>query len=61
MERFYTNLWKTGMSRLDAMREAQLYILNNPDGLRSLGIPKTEETRMPPYYWAAFQLSGDWR
>ena len=31
MELFYTNLLKKEMSHLDALRDAQLYILNNPE------------------------------
>ena len=61
MERFYKNLWEKRMSRLDALREAQLFILKNPGSFRSLGVSDQESTRMSPYYWAAFQLSGDWR
>ena len=62
MERFYRNLWENERSRLDALREAQLYILNNPDSIRGGTVKGQESTqRVPPYYWAAFQLSGDWR
>ena len=71
MVRFYENLWQKKMSKLDALREAQLWMLNNgrkwlatqPRGLASLkqNAPDDNDTRLPPYYWAAFQLSGDWR
>jgi hypothetical protein len=32
-------------------------------GLKIIGEEKAsaESGRLPPYYWAAFQLSGDWR
>ena len=48
MERFYDNLWDKKMSRLQALRGAQLWML------------KSTEYALP-VYWAAFQLSGDWR
>jgi CHAT domain-containing protein len=52
MERFYANLWRKKMGRLEALREAQLWLLNkDAKGKR----------RAPPSSWAAFVLSGDWR
>ena len=35
MERFYTNLWVKKMSRLEALREAQLAVLNDPGLVRT--------------------------
>jgi CHAT domain-containing protein len=66
MERFYRNLWEREMSRLDALREAQLHFLKNPDAVRGefRGLDFIEDDqpqRTSPKYWAAFQLSGDWR
>jgi len=63
MVRFYRNLWEKDMSRLDALREAQLYVLNNPDAIRGASLDPDEQsrTRVSPLYWAAFTLSGDWR
>ena len=62
MERFYRNLWEKEMSHLDALREAQLYILNNPNSVRSLDVDSgNKEKRASPELWAAFQISGDWR
>ena len=59
MERFYRNLWEKEMGHLDALREAQLYILNNPDSVRSLGVDSEDSTkRSSPKLWAAFQISG---
>lgn len=43
---FYRNLWARGMGRLEALREAQLQLL---------------EEHRPPSAWGAFTLSGDWR
>lgn len=64
MERFYENLWEKGLSRLDALREAQLYILNNPDKLRGGTVVESDaptKLRAGPQLWAPFILSGDWR
>lgn len=77
MVRFYQNLWgEQKKSRLDALRDAQLFILNHPEsitqnsGNRQGGRrPPTVVTtnsgsdpgRTSPYYWAAPVLSGDWR
>lgn len=73
MERFYDNLWtktkedgKTSLyTKLEALREAQLWMLKERG---SRGIVDAEgkpadanKKRLPPYYWAAFVLSGDWR
>jgi CHAT domain-containing protein len=62
MERFYENLWKKEMGKLAALREAQLWMLRTrgPRGLTRLK-QKSADERLPPYYWAAFVLSGDWR
>jgi CHAT domain-containing protein/tetratricopeptide (TPR) repeat protein len=72
MERFYENLWQKKMGKLMALREAQLWMLREgyqvPElgGARSLTVDKSSPLpsgtpRLPPAYWAAFVLSGDWR
>jgi len=66
MERFYDNLWTKNMGKLEALREAQLWMLRKrgPRGLKPVETDAgTAEAsnRLPPYYWAAFVLSGDWR
>lgn len=70
MERFYENLWNKQMGKLEALREAQLWMLKGQAvkaarqrGLKFLDeeIPPNEQGKLPPYYWAAFVLSGDWR
>ena len=77
MTEFYTNFWQKKMSKLDALREAQLTMLRgyNPQTgelTRCLGgktVPldpnkkaaDSATARLSPRYWAAFQLSGDWR
>jgi CHAT domain-containing protein len=61
MERFYTNMWERDMGTLAALREAQLWILRER-GPRGLDLKNDQRPqRLPPQYWAAFQLSGDWR
>jgi CHAT domain-containing protein len=76
MERFYTNLWVEKLPRLEALRQAQLAVLNDP-GLVTRHRAKMvnreiEETpvklppvrsdgRSDPSLWAAFVLSGDGR
>jgi tetratricopeptide (TPR) repeat protein/CHAT domain-containing protein len=62
MERFYDNLWSKKMSKLEALREAQLSMLRG-ELARSVEVERAGEgdRRLPPYYWAAFVLSGDWR
>ena len=77
MKRFYDNQWQQEMPRLDALREAQLWMLRGAIGadgksaVRGLSAPGEQDAsspadaekskRLPPYYWAAFVLSGDWR
>ena len=69
MERFYENLLgtktKEEMPTLEALREAQLWMLR--DG-QDRGLVRTDPPanagkpqRPSPFYWAAFVLSGDWR
>jgi CHAT domain-containing protein len=69
MQRFYDNLWRKKMPRLEALREAQMWMLRQaskqPEVLRGLDfadqLRPREDQPLPPYYWAAFVLSGDWR
>jgi len=64
MQRFYENLWKRKLSKVDALREAQIWMLKE-GRQRGLdiedGSKKPTSRRLPPKYWAAFVLSGDWR
>jgi tetratricopeptide (TPR) repeat protein/CHAT domain-containing protein len=72
MERFYQNLWQKKMGKLAALREAQLWTLRAGHKSSELGAARSlrldepiavspGSPRLPPAYWAAFVLSGDWR
>jgi CHAT domain-containing protein len=65
MQRFYENLWDKKLSKLDALREAQLWMLKEGRqrglDLEDAVAKKSHSGRLPPRYWAAFVLSGDWR
>jgi CHAT domain-containing protein len=69
MAEFYRVAWDTDsiVSRAEALRQAQLSILKEGKrrgiGKKAEKLPKGAkgETRLPPLYWAAFVLSGDWR
>ncbi|MBA4192464.1 MAG: hypothetical protein C0467_31230 [Planctomycetaceae bacterium] len=61
MARFYENRLSKTMPPLKALREAQLWVLN--EGVKA-GVLEEEPKngrRTPPLYWAAFVLAGDWR
>lgn len=58
MARFYEHLWKEGRPPHEALRLAQLEMLQH--GYERGGAPLDKQasaTRVPPYYWAAFVLS----
>jgi CHAT domain-containing protein/tetratricopeptide (TPR) repeat protein len=72
MEEFYQNLWQKKMTRLEALRRAQLTVLKFPrkvnrryNELRAkveVSLPRggrIVEGRAPPSWWAGFVLSGD--
>jgi CHAT domain-containing protein len=61
MREFYRRVWsKDAVSKAEALRQAQLWMLENwkPRGTLERQAPQGPP---PPYYWAAFVLSGDWR
>jgi CHAT domain-containing protein len=68
MERFYQNMWQKKTPKLEALREAQLWMIHEGPkqpgltrGLDAGDEPVESGNRLSPYYWAAFVLSGDWR
>lgn len=67
MIRFYANLYhkdatKRASSRIEALRRAQLELLSMPEFGRGGTDETTDQTsKLPPKFWAAWVLSGDWR
>ncbi len=60
MVRFYRHL-KTGEPKDVALRNAQLDLIRQPLHTVDDHGNKREIDASAPYYWAAFQLTGDWR
>jgi CHAT domain-containing protein len=60
---FYDNLWTKKMPRAEALRQAQLKMLREgaKDFAKLSGRPEDAGKRLPPFFWGAFVLSGDWR
>jgi len=72
MVEFYKRLWDKDypLGKLEALRQAQLAMLHSYDphsgkianrGLELDEAPTSTTERLSPRYWAAFELSGDWR
>lgn len=73
MTEFYANLWEKGMGKLEALRAAQLSMLQEAraraaisgvgrGGKDELGNqPTASEPATATQFWAAWVLSGDWR
>jgi CHAT domain-containing protein len=62
MVEFYDNLWIKKMSRIEALRQAQLKIMH--EGIKYLPKERTrghENALLPPFFWGGFVLAGDWR
>ena len=61
MREFYDRVWSDKpMPRVEALRQAQLWMLENWKPRGGLERPAPQGPP-PPYVWAAFVLSGDWR
>jgi CHAT domain-containing protein/tetratricopeptide (TPR) repeat protein len=67
MQRFYRN-WKSGMNKEEALRRAQISLLTGggPAGggaTRSRSVSQAPAVKdfSHPYYWAPFQIYGNWR
>jgi len=61
MKRMYTNRLEKGLAAAEAMREAQLWVLNNGEKVGAFPEKQSEGKRTPPKFWAAFTFAGDWR
>jgi CHAT domain-containing protein len=68
MVRFYDNLWQRKLPKAEALRQAQLWLLRGqqmeaPDerGPERTKVRPLGGGPLPPYSWAAFVMSGDWR
>jgi CHAT domain-containing protein len=68
MSELYRNLWdrKSPMGKAQALRHAQLRMLGKeasagPTTPRGVGGFASVATAGHPFFWAAFQLHGDWR
>ena len=72
MERFYDNYWNKHMSQLEALHEAQVFLLNNPAAIANPELargdarrgrpprndPDQPRERLAPESWAAFIIAG---
>ena len=59
MVRFYTHL-RSGKSKTEALQAAQLELIQGPVQVIESGELALRDASAP-YYWAGFQLYGDWR
>ena len=60
MTRFYRHL-RAGMAKDEALRAAQLDFIRGPVEMTNQQGRLVKRNLMLPYYWAAFQIIGDWR
>ena len=73
MAEFYRNMWEKKLPKIEALRQAQLTIINKyrvadeaggisgPLVERPQNSKGVEADRLPPRFWAGFILSGDWK
>ena len=59
MLRFYANL-KSGLAKDEALRQAQLAFIRGPLAVGE-GEQRVDRDLSHPFFWAAFELVGDWR
>lgn len=60
MARFHRHL-AAGLSKDKALRAAQIELMRDPIPITTTGGQKVETDASAPFFWAAFQLFGDWR
>jgi CHAT domain-containing protein len=61
MKQMYSNRLEKGLASAEALREAQLWVLNNGEKVGAFDRKPTGSKRTPPKFWAAFTFAGDWR
>lgn len=61
MEKFYENLWSRRLSTGEALRQAQLWMMREGPKLGFESPLEAPRELAPPFFWASFVLSGDWR
>lgn len=60
MIRFYRHL-RSGLSKDEALRAAQIELIRGPIEVRGPDGQLKEKDVSSPYFWAAFQVFGDWQ
>ena len=60
MVKFYELLWSEHLPKAEALRRAQVYVIERSRTDAGQG-NSTSIAKREPYYWAAFAASGDWR
>ncbi len=60
MVRFYRHL-RSGLSKDEALRAAQLELIRGPLEVLNEAGEQVRKDWTAPYYWAAFQIAGDWQ
>ena len=60
MVRFYKHL-KAGLPKDEALRAAQMELIRGPIQVKNEKGDMEEIDTSAPYYWAAFQIYGDWQ
>jgi CHAT domain-containing protein len=60
MVRFYKHL-KAGLSKDEALRAAQMELIQGPIRVKNEKGEEEVVDATAPYYWAAFQIYGDWQ
>ena len=60
MERFYRHL-RSGKTKIEALRSAQVELIRSPIEVRDTRGQVVEKDASKPFYWAAFQIHGDWQ
>ena len=58
--KFYDLLWNDHHPKAEALRRAQVYMIEKGRSETSLVLSKSSPS-FGPYYWAAFAASGDWK